>query len=59
MPDEVLTALLTTVEYMEHVGDSLGLPGHDISDCAWNRGMLAKALFWREAAYRTYPVETV
>ncbi|KAL7707921.1 phosphatidylinositol 3-kinase (tor2) [Lotmaria passim] len=59
VPAEVLTTLLGIVEYMDHVGEALFISYNDLSECAWNRGMLAKALFWREAAYRDDPVGTV
>ncbi|KAG5494169.1 hypothetical protein JKF63_02004 [Porcisia hertigi] len=59
VPAEVVTTLLGIVEYMDHVGKALFISYNDLSECAWNRGMLAKALFWREAAYREDPVTTV
>ncbi|KAG5468080.1 hypothetical protein LSCM4_01169 [Leishmania orientalis] len=59
VPAEVVTMLLGIVEYMDHVGEALFISYNDLSECAWNRGMLAKALFWREAAYRDDPVGTV
>lgn len=59
VPAEVLTTLLGIVEYMDHVGEALFISYDDLSECAWKRGMLAKALYWREAAYRDDPVSTV
>ncbi|KPA82579.1 putative mitochondrial phosphatidylinositol 3-kinase (tor2), putative (TOR2) [Leptomonas pyrrhocoris] len=59
VPAEFLTTLLGIVEYMDHVGEALFMSYNDLSECAWNRGMLAKALFWRETAYRDDPVGTV
>ncbi|KAK7197120.1 phosphatidylinositol 3-kinase (tor2) [Novymonas esmeraldas] len=59
VPAEVVTTLLGIVEYMDHVGEALFISYNDLSECAWNRGMLAKALFWRESAYRDDPVSTV
>ncbi|KPI85294.1 phosphatidylinositol 3-kinase (tor2) putative (TOR2) [Leptomonas seymouri] len=59
VPAEILTTILSIVEYMDHVGETLFLSYNDLSECAWNRGMLAKALYWREAAYRDDPDGTV
>ncbi|EPY31132.1 FKBP12-rapamycin complex-associated protein [Angomonas deanei] len=59
VPDEVLAIILSIVEYMDHMGEVLSLEYSDLSDCAWSRGMLAKALYWREAAYRDSPAATV
>eukprot|EP00796_Vickermania_ingenoplastis_P004432 gene4432-3231_t len=59
LPDEVVGLLLSIVEYMDHSGEPLDLSYALLSDCAWSRGMLAKAVYWREAAYRDNPSETV
>ncbi|CCW59892.1 unnamed protein product [Phytomonas sp. EM1] len=58
VPDAVVEFLLGLVDYMEHVGEGLMLSYTDISDCAWYRGMFARSLFWREAAYRIDPTAT-
>ncbi|CBH10310.1 phosphatidylinositol 3-kinase tor, putative [Trypanosoma brucei gambiense DAL972] len=55
VPDEVVSALLTVAEYMDNVGMALPIAPSILSRCAWGRGMLAKALYWCEAAYRKDP----
>nr|CCC89934.1 unnamed protein product [Trypanosoma congolense IL3000] len=52
VPDEVIAALFSFTEYMDNVGMTLPLAPHILSECAWRRGMFAKALYWCEAAYR-------
>ncbi|KEG11442.1 phosphatidylinositol 3-kinase tor [Trypanosoma grayi] len=59
VPDDVITVLLSLVEYMDIVGMTLPILPNDLSECAWRRGMLAKALYWREAAYRENPSGTI
>lgn len=59
LTDEVVSLLLSIVEYMDHSGEPLDLSPALLSDCACNLGMLAKAVYWREAAYRQSPSETV
>lgn len=51
LQDEVVALLLSIVEYMDHSGEPLGIDYCKLSDCAWNKGMLAKAVYWRERAY--------
>ncbi|EPY18889.1 FKBP12-rapamycin complex-associated protein [Strigomonas culicis] len=59
VPDQVIITILSLVEYMDHMGEVLSLSYADLSECAWSRGLLAKALYWREAAYRENPPDTV
>ncbi|RNF23661.1 phosphatidylinositol 3-kinase tor2 [Trypanosoma cruzi] len=59
VPDDVITGMLSLIEYMDIVGMTLPIAANDLSECAWRRGMLAKALYWREAAYREDPASTV
>ncbi|RNF00505.1 peroxidase/phosphatidylinositol 3-kinase/serine/threonine-protein kinase HSL1,negative regulator of Swe1 kinase [Trypanosoma rangeli] len=59
VPDDFITAMLSLVEYMDVVGMTLPIAANDLSECAWSRGMLAKALYWREAAYREDPASTI
>lgn len=59
VPDDVITVLLSVIEYMDIVGMALPISPSSLSECAWQRGMLAKALYWREAAYRADPEGTI
>ncbi|ORC93845.1 phosphatidylinositol 3-kinase tor [Trypanosoma theileri] len=59
VPDDVITALLSLTEYMDIVGTTLPIAAGDLFECAWRRGMLAKALYWCEAAYREEPASAV
>lgn len=52
LPDEVVTLLLSIVEYMDRAGEPLGISNELLADCALNRGMVAKAVYWSEGAYR-------
>lgn len=55
LPDEVVGLLLSIAEYMDRCGEPLNLSFELLSECAWSRGILAKALHWQEAAYRENP----
>lgn len=57
LPDEVMNLLLSIVEFMDHSGEPLGIAYSTLSECAERRGMTAKAVYWREAAYRENPDE--
>ncbi|RNF18636.1 peroxidase/phosphatidylinositol 3-kinase/serine/threonine-protein kinase HSL1,negative regulator of Swe1 kinase [Trypanosoma conorhini] len=59
VPDDFVTGMLSLIEYMDVVGMTLPIAASDLSECAWRRGMLAKALYWREAAYREDPASTI
>nr|CCC47348.1 putative phosphatidylinositol 3-kinase tor, fragment [Trypanosoma vivax Y486] len=52
VPDEVITTLLSLAEYMENMDMTLPIAPRILFECAWSRGMLAKALYWCEATYR-------
>lgn len=55
LPDEAMDLLLSIVEFMDHSGEPLDIEYGKLSDCAWYRGLLAKAVYWREAAYCNNP----
>ncbi len=59
LPDEVMLPTLDLAEMLDCAGHPLPIPAKAFATIAESRGVLAKALRWKEAEYHINPIETV